>query len=131
MNSEKRTYKEMLMNYSTSLNPGLDPHLLLRKEGRVQLSDRAKKNLRAAIAGKPTIVQPQQLPTVLPTECEMGYLEEPIVKEPVKPRGVSKKERVKSVTHVSKPVILATASDWVGPGSVLGASIYDSGVFGY
>ena len=56
MNSGKRTYVDVLKNPSAALNPGMDPTPLIRKDGRVRLSDSAKTNLHAAIAGKPMIL---------------------------------------------------------------------------
>ena len=52
MNSGKRTYADVLKNPTSALNPGMDPQPLLRRDQRVNLSESAKANLRAAIKGK-------------------------------------------------------------------------------
>ena len=96
MNTQKRAYADVLKNPSACLNPGMDPQPLIRKDQRVRLSDSAKKNLHAAIKGKPMILHAKPATPVI---------------------------KVKSVTNVSQPLALATASNWVVPGNLIQSAI--------
>ena len=101
MNTGKRTFADVLKNPSAALNPGMDPQPLIRKDQRVRLSEDAKKNLRAAIKGKPMILHAKSSSPIV----KVGD-----VKASAEPPKVMKS---------SQPVVLATASDWVVPGSVM------------
>ena len=69
MNSQKRTYADVLKNPSATLNPGMDPQPLIRKPQRVRLSDDAKKKLCAnSHSAKPLIHYAK--PTTLAT-CKL------------------------------------------------------------
>ena len=96
MNSQKRTYADVLKNPSAALNPGMDPQALIRKEVRVRLSDGAKKSLRAAIKGK--AMEKSDKPT-----------------NPV----VQIYEPVKTLMEMAHPVVLASASAGILPSFVM------------
>ena len=106
------TYADVLKNQSGYLNPGMEPTPLIPKAPRVHLSDEAKAKLRE-------VIKEEQNPDLKP------HVE-------LKKEGVSRVERVKKLpskpTIITQPITLATASDWVVPGSVIGDSIIASGV---
>ena len=112
MNPSKIAYADVLKNQSGYLNPGMDPTPLIPKALRVRLSDEAKAKLREAIKEER---KPELTPRV-ELKKEKAPKAEKVKKLPPKP------------TAVMQPITLATASDWVVPGSVIGDSIIASGV---
>ena len=115
MNSETRNNADVLKNHSVALNPGLDPHPLIRKPQRVRLSESAKKSLRTNIHDKKPMVLCGKPPTLVTSVDD------------VKKEGIpnEKSEAVKAVMNVTQPLVLATASDWVLSGSDMSRVIYD------
>ena len=101
MDSKKLTYAEVLKNQSGFLNPNMHPTPLIPKAPKVRLSEEALSKLRRVIHDKSN--------------------SRPAVKKQ-KPESVASKQAV----ECSKPLVLATASDWVMSGSVMRSAIYDN-----
>ena len=74
----------------------MDPQPLLRKDQRVKLSESAKKNLHAVIKGKAMVKDAEA--------------RDPVVKV---------RDPVKSLTELTRPLVLASASAGVLPGFIL------------
>ena len=121
MNPKNITYADVLKKPSAFLNPGMAATALIPKAPRVRLSEEAKKKLRASIHGEPKSEG---------TEPKVGVTTESVIKtekrrKSGKPKQfVYKKPEATPHTNCSQPLILATASDWVVPGSVMRESIY-------
>ena len=66
INTQKRSYADVLKNPSVVLNPGMHPQPLICKTQRVRLSEYiAKKNLHAAIQGQPMVKNDEPVTPVM------------------------------------------------------------------
>ena len=112
MNPIKLTYVDVMKNASAFLNPGIDPTPLIPKAPRVRLSSEAKTKLREAI-------KQDRNPELTSHVCVK-------TEKPSKSTNVKKSSSKRAV--VMQPITIATASDWVVPGTIIGDSITASGV---
>ena len=116
MESPKLSYADVLKNASSYLNSSL-PVRLVPTAPRTRLSEEAKAKLRAVIHEESSSTEIKKSNEPLITEMKR----EKQTKLVQGKRGVCQE----SVTNHSQPLILATASDWVMPGSVMRSAIYD------
>ena len=112
MNPIKLTYADVVKNSSAFLNPVMDPTPLIPKAPRVRLSSEAKTKLREAI-------KQDRNPELTSHVCVK-------TEKPSKSTNVKKSSSKRAV--VMQPITIATASDWVVPGTIIGDSITASGV---
>ena len=101
MSSKKLSYAEVLKNQAGFLNPGMHPTPLIPKAPKVRLSKEALTKLRAFIHDEPKSTSDDKNP-------------KPETAEP------------KPAAKCSKPLMLATASDWVVSGSAMSSAIFDN-----
>ena len=110
MESKKLTYAEVLKNQSGYLNAGMEPRPLIRKAPKVRLSEEALTKLRAAFKDEST---------AKPTS---------VAKKPKRTESKPKATTQQLATNTAQPVMLATASEWIVPGSVISDRTIASGV---
>ena len=105
MESQKLSYADVLKNSSSYLNSSL-PVRLVPKAPKTRLSDEAVTKLRSFIHEKP---KPTKINREKRTKVVKG----------------TREAREESEVKPAQPLILATASDWVVPGSLMSSAIYD------